>query len=151
MDIDLLLGGQLQVQPNGTFGYVMFSQNRAQQNFPVACHAQLVTALNGGGVDSPNGITFGSKTGVQAKTFTLSSTTTSSLSSTVTTSSSSASSSGTTISVSVSSPTSSQPLVFYHFRQPRQMEPTQEPKRGLESARLLYVLSLRDRCGVLAR
>jgi hypothetical protein len=111
MDIDLLLGGQLRVQPKGTFGYVIFSQNPAQQNFLVACHAQLVMALNAGG-DSPNGITFGSKTGVQAKTFALSSTTTSSSSSTVTTSSSSssASSSGTTIWVSVSSPTSSQPL-----------------------------------------
>ena len=60
MDIDL---GQLQVQPNAVFGYVMFSVNSAQQNFPVVCHAQLVMALNRG--DSPNGITFTSKTGVE--------------------------------------------------------------------------------------
>ena len=62
-------GSELRVQPNGSFSYVMFSQNPAQSEFPVACHAQLAVEPKGKGIDGPVGITFTSRTGIEARTF----------------------------------------------------------------------------------
>lgn len=66
------LGSKFQVQPNGSYPYVMFSQNPTQKKFPVACHALLSDEPDGRrGYDSPVGITWTSQASVAAKTFSL--------------------------------------------------------------------------------
>ena len=70
---------------------MLSNDDPSQTSFPVACHAQLATAKNGGGLDDPVGVTFVNISDVNAKTFSLS--TTASTSSATTSSSSSSSSS----------------------------------------------------------
>ena len=102
------VGGQFQVQPSGAFPYIMFTEDPTQAVFPVACHAQLVADQPNGGIgtDDPVGVTFTSEQNVAAKTFSLTTSTTSSSSSSITSSSSSTSvgSSSTTLPISPTSP-----------------------------------------------
>lgn len=65
------VGSQFQVQPSGSFPYIMFTEDPTQTAFPVPCHAQLVAGEPNGSirVDDLVGVTFTSNMKVAAKTF----------------------------------------------------------------------------------
>ena len=129
----LPLGSQFQVQPSGSFPYIMFTEDPTQATFPVACHAQLVADDPNGnvGTDDPVGVTFTSNTKLEAKTFSSSTSSTSS-SSTI-----SSLSSISSFSFIISSSSSSQSLTSSTTFIP---SPTAGTNAGNNNARLSGVV-----------
>ncbi|KAE8447428.1 hypothetical protein EG329_010842 [Mollisiaceae sp. DMI_Dod_QoI] len=105
---NVVLGSSFQVQPVGSFGYVLSKNDPSQSAFPVACHAQLLPTPAGSGVDSPVGITFTSSPGLQAKTVSLATSSTSQTPVTTSTPASSGISASSTVSTPATTSKSSE-------------------------------------------